>query len=52
MVSEGVGARIHRQPCIADGDSGYVGICEVGPARKMGAVFRTALYGQDGDGLA
>lgn len=38
MDSEGVGARIHRQPCIADGDSGFVRICESGTARKIGAV--------------
>lgn len=48
MISEGVGARIHRQPCIADGDAGLVGICEVGRCRKMRAVCRTALRGKDG----
>lgn len=29
MVLEGDGARIHRQPCVAGGDSGFVGICEI-----------------------
>lgn len=47
MVSEGVGARIHRQPCIAGGDSGFVGICEVGRALKIRADSVTTLGAKD-----
>ena len=48
MVVEGDGARIHRQPCVAGGDSGFVGICEIWRAWKVRADSLTALGGIDG----
>ena len=39
MDSEGVGARIHRQPWVAGGDSVFVWDSRVGRPRMFGASF-------------
>ena len=45
MVSEGFGARIHRQSCVCGGLLSYKVLQTIRPERVLSAAYSTALFG-------